>query len=404
MVNDVMSTHSGVGRSRTGRGYRPVPGAARDKVGACQEVVNPAASCGNSPCVSATRNRGRASRRSPDGRCLSNIRVSSRSTAPYEVAPAYSTSPIWGEPGCKGPQAACLLRSVTTFDVTSLAVGRAHYSIYCNQAGGIEDDVFVYRLPADRWLVVHNASKRGPGLRPGYGRPRPNAASEVTAETVMLAVQGPESFRVLGEVLGPGPASLAPRGCTEFDWDRTRILFARTGYTGEDGGECIVDADRAGELWDALVRAGATPAGLGARDTLRLEAALPLYGNDLDETVNPYEAGIGFAVSLDDGAPFTGREALVQAKERLRTRRLTHVAARDRGVLRAGYAVRPPGGEGPVAHLTSGSFSPSLRLGIGMAYLPIELANPGVTLEVDVRGRAVPVEVVRRPFYRKPRR
>ena len=306
-----------------------------------------------------------------------------------------------GRAWLQGPGAAALLRSVTTFDVTTLEAGKAHYSLYCNEAGGIDDDVFVYHLPGERWLIVHNAANAAAD----FERLRSVAgdAAEVTGDTVMLAVQGPDAIGLLDKVLAGDIADLAPRDCVELDWHGVPVLFARTGYTGEDGGECIVDAGAAGALWDALTGGGATPAGLGARDTLRLEAALPLYGNDIDATTQPYEAGVGFAVSLDDGAPFTGREALVEAKARPRTRRLAHVAARGRGVPRAGHAVRAPGGE-TVAHLTSGGFSPTLGLGIGMAYLPAELASPGVALEVDVRGRALPVEVVRRPFYRKARK
>ncbi len=300
----------------------------------------------------------------------------------------------------QGSQAASLLRSVTTFDVTSLPVGKAHYSLYCNESGGIEDDVFIYHLPNERWLVIHNAAN----AEKDFERLLAVAedASEVTADTVMLAVQGPDAVALLSKVVGEGFAAMEPRDCFEFDWNGVSVLAARTGYTGEDGGECIVDADHAPALWDALVAGGATPTGLGARDTLRLEAALPLHGNDIDQTTHPYEAGLGFAVTLDDGAPFTGREALAEAKAQPRTRRLAHLAARDRGVLRAGYAVHEPDGGEPVASLTSGTFSPTLRVGIGMAYLPVELAKPGVMLEVDVRGRALPVEVVRRPFYRKP--
>ena len=302
----------------------------------------------------------------------------------------------------EGPRAASLLRSVTTFDVTTLPVGKAHYSLYCNEAGGIEDDVFIYHLPGDRWLVIHNAAnadKDFDRLQAVAG----DAASEVTPETVMLAVQGPDAVALLSSVLGDGFAALEPRDCAELDWNGTPVLVARTGYTGEDGGECIVGADRAADLWDALTEGGATPAGLGARDTLRLEAALPLHGNDIDETTHPFESGLGFAVSLDDEAPFTGREALAALKAEPRTRRLAHVVAQERGVLRSGYAVHEPDVGEPVARLTSGAFSPSLRIGIGMAYLPVQLASPGVTLTVDVRGRALPVEVVRRPFYRKPR-
>ena len=208
---------------------------------------------------------------------------------------------------------------------------------------------------------------------------------------------------LLGGVLGGDVTRLELHSCVELDWEGGTVTFARTGYTGEDGGECIVGVAQAAALWDALIEGGASPVGLGARDTLRLEAALPLYGNDIDAATSPYEAGLGFAVTLDDGASFTGRDALAEARERPLVRRLAHLAARARGVPRAGYAVHAPDGGEPVARLTSGSFSPSLRLGIGMAYLPVEFAKPGARFEVDVRGRMLPVEVVRRPFYRKSR-
>ena len=298
----------------------------------------------------------------------------------------------------RGQQAAEQLRSVTTFDVTTLPEGKAHYSLYCNEDGGIADDIFIYHLPGNRWLVIHNAANADSDFQRLRGVAG-DSASEVTPETVMLAVQGPEALALLRSVFGSVIATLEPRDCVELDWQGTSVLFARTGYTGEDGGECIVDTDRAGELWDTLVCRGATPAGLGARDSLRLEAALPLHGNDIDRTTHPYEAGLGFAVSLDDGAPFIGREALVELKARPRERRLAHVAARARGVIRTGYDVRAPGIDEPVAQLSSGGHSPSLKIGIGMAYLPVGLATRGTMLEVDVRGRALPVEVVRRPFY-----
>lgn len=307
-----------------------------------------------------------------------------------------------GRAWIRGPEASRLLRSVTTFDVTALPVGKAHYSLYCNEAGGIDDDVFIYHLPGERWLVVHNAAN----AERDYERLDSVAAgdvAEVTSDTVMLAVQGPHALALLRSVLGDGLAAVEPSGCAEVDWRGVPVLFARTGYTSEDGGECIVGADQAAALWDALIAGGAAPAGLGARDTLRLEAALPLHGNDIDHTTHPYEAGIGFAVSLDDGAPFTGREALAEERERPRTRRLAHLLARGRGVPRAGYAVHKPGGGEPVARLTSGGFGPSLRTGIGMAYLPVEFANTGGMLQIDIRGRELPVQVVRRPFYRKPR-
>ena len=307
----------------------------------------------------------------------------------------------------RGPGAGARLRAATTFGVTSMAEGTAHYSLYCNAAGGIEDDVFVYRLPGERWLVVHNAANAEADfarLRAAAG----DAAAEETRDTAMLAVQGPAAPALLADVLGDGYAALAPRGCAELEWRGAPVLAARTGYTGEDGGECVVRAEDAAALWDALIEAGAAPCGLGARDTLRLEAALPLHGADIDAATHPYEAGLGFAVSLGDGADFEGRAALAEARARPLARRLACIAARGRGVPRAGQAVHAADGGGglagpPVARLTSGAWSPTLRHGVGMAYLPVELTEPGALLAVDVRGRALPAEVVRRPFYRKPK-
>ncbi len=299
----------------------------------------------------------------------------------------------------RGPDSASRLRSATTYDVRRLATGEAHYSLYCNDEGGIDDDVFIYRLAEESWLIVHNAANAESDfelLREVVG----HGVSDITRDTVMLAVQGPEAMALLAAVVDPEVSRVGRRSCVELDWHGSRLIFARTGYTGEDGGEVIVQAALAERLWDGLMEAGASPAGLGARDTLRLEAALPLYGNDLDVGTSPFEAGLGFAVSLDDDQPFRGREALSKARQEPLARRLSHLVARERGVPRAGFAVRVPGATEVISHLTSGTFSPSLRIGIGMAYLPVALAQQGTILEVDVRGRALPVEVVRRPFYR----
>ncbi|MCY3886434.1 MAG: glycine cleavage system aminomethyltransferase GcvT [Chloroflexi bacterium] len=299
----------------------------------------------------------------------------------------------------RGEGAGAAVRSVSTYDVTQLEPGRAHYSLYCTQDGGIADDVFVYHLEAERWLVVHNAANAAAD----YARlaaAKQGAVEEVTRATVMLAVQGPEARATLGAVLGAEVCDLELHDCRELSWGGGAVIFARTGYTGEDGGECITDRKRAGPLWDALVEAGAAPVGLGARDTLRLEAALPLHGNDIDTDRHPYEAGLGWAVTLQDTAPFTGREALVRIKERPREQRLGHLRALERGVPRAGYPVYNSAGEA-ISRLTSGAYSPTLRLGIGMAYLPRALTEPGTRLMVDVRGRSLPMEVVRRPFYKR---
>lgn len=299
----------------------------------------------------------------------------------------------------RGADAGTRLRGVTTFDIANLEPGRAHYSLYCNERGGIEDDVLVYRVDDERWLVAHNAANAEADLervRSALG----GAAEDATGETVMLAVQGPRAPEVLTALFGDAYASMRPHDCLEVAWNGMTALVARTGYTGEDGGEVIVPADAAAELWEAVVGLGAMPAGLGARDTLRLEAALPLHGNDIDATTHPYEAGLGFAVSLVDGAGFLGRDALARLAAGKPERRLACVRALERGaVFRHGCAVLDEGGAA-LSELTSGAYSPSLRVSMGMAYLPATSLSPGTRLAVDVRGRAVPAEVVRRPFYR----
>jgi aminomethyltransferase len=225
-------------------------------------------------------------------------------------------------------------------------------------------------------------------------------ATEATGDTVMLAVQGPHAPALLARVLGAQCEDIEPRGCLELSWRGATVLFARTGYTGEDGGECIVAAEHAAALWDALLAAGAKPVGLGARDTLRLEAALPLHGHDIDPTTEPYSAGLGFAVTLEDEVDFTGRHALATFAVEPPPLRLACIRASERGgVFRTGFAVSDADGNA-VGHLASGAFSPTLRRSIGMAYLPSVLAKPGTPLAVDVRGRAEPAEVVRRPFVR----
>jgi aminomethyltransferase len=177
-------------------------------------------------------------------------------------------------------------------------------------------------------------------------------------------------------------------------------LFAsRTGYTGEDGLELVVDAAAGFELWQALLEAGAVPCGLGARDTLRLEAALLLYGNDMDESTNPFEVGLGWAVTLDDGADFIGREAIQRIAARGVERTLVCLKALDRGVMRSGCEII--GENGVVGAVTSGGFSPTLGVSIGMGFVSPRLAAAGTRVEVDVRGKRLPVEVVPRPFYKR---
>ncbi len=302
-----------------------------------------------------------------------------------------------------GPDAGALIRRAVTYNVCRLQAGQAHYAVMCEEDGGIIDDVFVYRLAPDRFLVVgngvnastdrdHVASLLTPGMRA--------IIDDIQPRTAMIAVQGPESEELLASTLTGAVVRMLPRhGCMEFELLGAPAFIAQSGYTGENGYEVIVEAGRAHAFWQGLLAARAQPCGLGARDTLRLEAALLLYGNDIDRTTNPFEAGLGWLVDLDDGS-FVGREALRRLKEQGVTRRLVCLKATDKGIMRPGYPVLHEGEA--VGRVTSGGFSPTLGISIGMAYVPSQLASVGTGLSVDVRGRPLPVTVVRRPFYTRP--
>ena len=300
-----------------------------------------------------------------------------------------------------GAGAAAAIRRAVTYKVDQLSVGEAHYALLCDDNGGVLDDLFVYRLAETRFLVVNNAANAD------VGRERIEAAlgSDASLEnqqndTVMLALQGPESRRLLAVILGSDKVqALKPRRCGEFDYAGATLFAARTGYTGEDGFELVLPNKPGAKLLQALVASGVAPCGLGARDTLRLEAALPLYGHDLDTTTTPWEAGLGFAVTLDDAAEFTGRGALAASKEAGLDRKLSCLKATGRGIMRSGCQILHAGQTR--ASMSSGGFSPVLGVSIGMAYLPIGVADVGTELEVDVRGKPVPATVVPRPFYRR---
>jgi aminomethyltransferase len=301
----------------------------------------------------------------------------------------------------EGPDAAAFLRSVCTYDVTRIGVGEGHYALVCRDDGGILDDIYVFRPADERFLVVVNAANAGRISE--WARARLPGGSRVTltdrqADTAMLALQGPEALSHL-EALAPEVAGVAARRCTKLDIEGTRAFISRTGYTGEDGFEIVVPAAEGPALWRRLLARGIQPCGLGARDSLRLEAALMLYGNDIDESTNPFEAGLGWTVTFDDGAGFVGREALLRVQEAGVSRALACLKALDRGVMRAGCPFLHEGG--PVGRLTSGGFSPTLALSIGMGYLPLDLASPGTELDVDVRGKPLRAQVVPRPFYKR---
>lgn len=300
-----------------------------------------------------------------------------------------------------GKDAERLLRSALTYNVAKLREGHGHYTLLCNPDGGIIDDPYVYRLDDERFLFVANASNADRDLM--QVRALVDAAMRAELldrqeQTAMLAVQGPAAPGHLARLLGPEVAALEKRSCTELPYMQVKLFVSRTGYTGEDGFEIVTAPDAARAIWRQLLAEGVEPCGLGARDTLRLEAALPLWGNDIDETTNPYEAGLGWVVTLEDGAEFVGRAALERIKKDGVTRKLACLRAAGRGIIRDHYPVLHDGAR--VGVVASGSYSPTLGLSIAMAYLPNALAVEGTPLSVDVRGRPLAVNVVKRPFVK----
>jgi aminomethyltransferase len=300
-----------------------------------------------------------------------------------------------------GPDAARLLRYVSTYDATRLSTGEGHYSLICNQEGGILDDIYIFRVEDERFVVVTNAANAEKG-RDWISEHKQAGLDvklkDIQTSTAMIAVQGPDATALVSS-LSPAPlAEIKPRNCLDgVEVAGQRAFVSRTGYTGEDGFEIVTMAADGPAVWDALRNAGAQACGLGARDTLRLEAALLLYGNDIDASTNPFEAGLGWVVTFDDGGDFIGRRALLHAKERGPERSLVCLLTEDNGIPRAGCAILHD--EKQIGTVSSGGFSPSLRRGIAMGYVPVGQRAEGTMLTVDVRGKPLPMKIVKRPFY-----
>jgi glycine cleavage system T protein (aminomethyltransferase) len=297
-----------------------------------------------------------------------------------------------GEIETSGPEAEEFLQRILSNDVTKIAERGAQYSLLCREDGGVLDDLFTYRL-RDRFLTVTNAANHEKDL--AWFR---DQAAEFDVEVrdahaayAMLAVQGPQARGIVADIAGgelPARMRTADLGVAGVE-----ALVCGTGYTGEDGVELLLPPEGATAVWDAVTEAGADPAGLGARDTLRLEVCFHLYGNDLSEDRNPIEAGLGWCCKLDTG--FIGADALRGFEP---DQKLAPFAFTGQGIPRQGNPVRTEGGHGVV---TSGTFSPCLETGIGMAYLPRQAAEPGTSVEVDVRGKLRPAEVRKKPLYEK---
>lgn len=304
-----------------------------------------------------------------------------------------------------GSDAARFLRYVNTWGMTTLKPGEGHYSAMCREDGGILDDVYAFCLQPERYLLVVNAAN-APKIREWIADRIQAFDAEFVdrhASTAMIAVQGPEALDRSASVIGEEFArSIRPRRCAKTERDGGTLFASRTGYTGEDGLELVVDAAAGPGLWQALLDAGVAPCGLGARDTLRLEAALLLYGNEMDETTNPFEVGLDWVVSLDDEADFIGRDALLRLKDVEKRRELACLQATDRGIMRAECPILESGRE--VGQVTSGGYSPTLATSIGMGFVPPRQAEPGTELDVEVRGKTLGVRVVARPFYKRQKK
>jgi aminomethyltransferase len=298
-----------------------------------------------------------------------------------------------GEIATSGPDAEAFLQRILSNDVTKLQTGGAQYSVLCREDGGVLDDLFTYRLGADSFLTVTNASNHEQDL--AWFLEQAKAFDDVTVtdahdQYAMLAVQGPQAREVVG-ALSDGP--LPDRFTCRYKMLRgERVLVCGTGYTGEDGVELLIDPAAAPMIWDEVVRRGAVPAGLAARDTLRLEVNYHLYGNDLMQERGPIEAGLGWACKEDTG--FIGSEAVRAVRDAGPAEKLVAFTMAS-GIARQGNPVIG-GGE-----VTSGTMSPSLEIGIGMAYVPAEKAEPGTELEIDVRGKARAATVAKKPLYKK---
>jgi aminomethyltransferase len=310
-----------------------------------------------------------------------------------------------GEVDIVGQGALAFLQRVTSNDVAKLQDGHAQYSALPLPSGAPVDDIIVYRFNAERFLLVVNASNRAKDVT--WLQSQHPTGCEIldrSDEFALLALQGPLAAGILQ---GLTKADLAAVGYYKFTTGQVSGLeatIARTGYTGEDGFEIMVKGDDAPALWDALMKAGSgqglVPAGLGARDTLRLEAKMCLYGNDIDETTTLIEAGLGWITCIEPHkGDFNGRAVLAEQKTKGAPRKLVGFEMKDRGIARHGYPVLV-GGK-PVSAVTSGSMAPFLEKNIGLAYVPAEHAAVGTAIGIEIRGTSVPAEIVKTPFYKR---
>ena len=309
-----------------------------------------------------------------------------------------------GEIEVRGPQALTLLQRVMSRNLEKQAVGQMKLSVMTNEQGGILDDLTVYRLEDERYLLVTNASTRDKDLQWLQMRKQEEGLSgaeiaDRTDEIGKLDIQGPQAQTMLQGLAEADLAALKYYHCLNTTVAGISALVSRSGYTGEDGFEIYAAGDRIGEVWDRLLAAGAgaglKPVGLGARDTLRLEAGMMLYGHEMDESVTPFEVTYGWVVDLEKA--FVGCDALSRQKKTGPARRLVGFEMTDRGIARQGYKVHKYGKE--IGEVTSGTLAPTLNRAVGMAFLPVIYTEPGTEIDILIRDRPVRAKVVRLPFY-----
>lgn len=297
------------------------------------------------------------------------------------------------------------IQALVPSDLSRLQPGQAQYTVLLNSQGGIVDDLIFYYQGLDaagdqRWMIIVNAAttlKDKTWILENLDT-RDLVFEDYSSTKLLIAVQGPEAVRHLQPFVAADLSPIAPFGHLEASVLGQPAFLARTGYTGEDGFEIMLDPEAGVELWRSLLTSGVTPCGLGARDTLRLEAAMALYGQDIDDTTTPLEAGLGWLVHLDSKGDFIGRSVLEQQKRNGVAKKLVGLQMQGRNIARHNYPVLHEGQ--PVGMVTSGTLSPTLGQAIALAYVPSAIAQPGQQVDVEIRGKSYSATVVKRPFYR----
>lgn len=305
-----------------------------------------------------------------------------------------------GEIRVKGPKALETVQWLTSNDVGKLESGKAQYSLFINEKGGVVDDLIVYCLKKNEdYLLCVNAANTDKDWEFVQKYNRGAEIENESSKWGQIAVQGPKAISLLEELF-PGVSELKGFELREVNWQGTGCIVARTGYTGEDGAEIFVPWNKTQALWDELLEKGkpfgVTPVGLGARDTLRTEMKYPLYGHELSDEMNPYSAGLGWVIK-PDAKDFVGKTELLEGKKKALQTKLVGFIMKDKGIARAGYPIVDAGGQA-VGVVTSGTPSPSLAENIGIGYVPKSLSEEGAEIFVEIRGRKVKAQVVKTPF------